>query len=151
MKKTLLALCLSAAALPVVAQAIDADLPAAADPLVWEPVAADGLTLAQFKWVARPIVVFADSPFDPAFVRQMELLEARANELAERDVVVIYDTDPDARSDIRTDLRPRGFSLVLISKDGQIAQRKPFPWDVREIGRAIDKMPIRKQELREAR
>jgi hypothetical protein len=26
--------------------------------------------------------------------------------------------------------------------------RKPFPWDVREITRAIDKMPMRREEMR---
>jgi len=41
--------------------------------------------------------------------------------------------------------------LVLMDKDGQIAQRKPFPWTVREISRAIDKMPLRQEELRTRR
>jgi hypothetical protein len=27
--------------------------------------------------------------------------------------------------------------------------RKPLPWDVREITRTIDKMPMRKREIRE--
>jgi hypothetical protein len=39
---------------------------------------------------------------------------------------------------------------VLIGKDGRVAQRKPSPWDVREIERAIDKMPLRQQEIRDA-
>jgi hypothetical protein len=39
--------------------------------------------------------------------------------------------------------------LTLIGKDGGVFQRKPFAWDVREIIRSIDKMPIRKQEIRD--
>ncbi len=109
---------------------------------------ADRVDLATLKWVARPVVVLADTPEDPAFKQQMSLLTARAGELALRDVIVITDTDPEARSDLRQKLRPRGFMLVLIGKDGGVKLRKPFPWDVRELSRQIDKMPIRQQEIR---
>lgn len=115
------------------------------------PEAAADVTLVQYLWQKRPVVVFADTPADPAFTEQMRLLEDRWPELAERDVVVITDTDPAAASDARTRLRPRGFMFVLIDKDGTVAQRKPFPWDVREISRAIDKMPARQEELRARR
>lgn len=148
MKKTLIALALALAA---PAYATDAALPGEAEVAVWAPLPAEGLTLDQFKWRARPVVVFADSPFDPAFIEQMDLLEARAEALVERDVVVIYDTDPAARSAIRTALRPRGFGLVLIDKQGRVNLRKPFPWDVREISASIDKWPMRQQELRDQR
>ncbi|MCX7644329.1 MAG: DUF4174 domain-containing protein [Rhodobacteraceae bacterium] len=105
--------------------------------------------LADFLWTHRPVVVFADTPADPAFQRQMELLRARPEALAERDVVVIVDTDPAARSPVRTALRPRGFMLAILGKDGRVEQRKPSPWDVREISRAIDRTPLRRQEIRE--
>lgn len=108
----------------------------------------DAVTLDDFKWLARPIVVFADSPNDPRFTEQMELLAARADDLADRDVVVIIDTAPSANSALRKKLRPRGFMLALIGKDGGIKLRKPFPWDVRELARTIDKMPMRKREIR---
>jgi hypothetical protein len=105
--------------------------------------------LNEFKWKNRPIIVFADSDDDPAFVEQMERIAAGAEELTERDVVVIVDTDPAARSDIRLQMRPRGFMLTFVGKDGNVALRKPFPWSVREITRSIDKMPIRQREIRE--
>ena len=104
--------------------------------------------LAPFLWRARPIVVFADTPADPAFRQQMAFLAEDAAALAERDVVVIADTDPGARSALRRALRPRGFMLTLVGKDGGVKLRKPFPWDVREISRVIDKMPMRQQEMR---
>jgi hypothetical protein len=103
--------------------------------------------LAALEYVARPLVVFADSPNQPQFVEQMRLLERDLSGLAVRDVIIITDTDPDARTDVRRTLRPRGFSLVLMDKDGRVALRKPEPWDVREIGRQIDKMPMRIQEI----
>ena len=107
--------------------------------------------LAEFQWIARPVIVFADTPADPAFKRQLELLNARLDELVERDVVVITDTNRDERSDIRTKLRPRGFMLTVIGKDGGVKLRKPFPWDVRELTRQIDKMPLRRQEIIDAK
>ena len=107
--------------------------------------------LDDFHWVSRPLVIFADSPNDLRFRQQMELLAERPEELIERDVVVITDTDPTANSPIRQELRPRGFALVLIGKDGFKYLRKPLPWDVREISRSIDKMPLRQQELKDMR
>ena len=107
------------------------------------------LNLNDFLWEKRPIVVFADTDRDPAFIRQLELLEARSAALDARDVVILTDTDPDALSPLRKKLRPRGFMLVLIGKDGGVKLRKPFPWSVRELSRAIDKMPMRQQEIRD--
>ncbi|MDT8855293.1 DUF4174 domain-containing protein [Paracoccaceae bacterium Fryx2] len=110
------------------------------------PVPAAEVVVADLLWLKRPIVVFADSPDDPAFQRQMALLAADPAALAARDVIVITDTDPDARSALRLKLRPRGFSLVLMDKDFEAKMRKPLPWDVREITRAIDKFPLVRQE-----
>ena len=105
--------------------------------------------LSSLRWTHRPVIVFADSTADPRFVRQMEFLNTRVSELEEREVIVITDTDPGTLSPLREKLRPRGFMLVLIGKDGQVKLRKPAPWDVRELSRTIDKMPMRQQEIRD--
>ena len=112
---------------------------------------ASEVTLEHLQWIARPLVVFANSPRDPDFIDQMEEITDGLERLAERDVIVIVDTDPRGGSDLRTKLRPRGFMLVLIGKDGQIALRKPLPWTVREVSRSIDKMPLRQREIHEGR
>jgi len=112
---------------------------------------ASDVVLDDFLWLNRLIVVFADSDRDPSFKEQMELLNERPEPLIERDVVVIMDTDPRNPSDVRTELRPRGFGFVLIDKDGVIKLRKPVPWDVREITHSIDKTELRQQEVRDAR
>jgi len=116
-----------------------------------ETVRAGVHTLDEYQWVSRPLVIFADSPHDPRFIQQMELLAQWPQDLADRDVVVITDTNPADKTPIRIDLRPRGFALVLIGKDGAIYLRKPTPWHVRELTRSIDKMPIREQELLDMR
>ena len=115
--------------------------------LMTGPVNANG-PLSEYLWQKRPIVVFADSEFDPNYIEQIELLEAGIDELDARDVVILADTDPAMKSELRTELRPRGFVIVLIGKDGGVKLRKASPWDVREISRVIDKMPMRQQEMR---
>lgn len=132
-------------------------LPAAAqetDTSVETPVAAPyivsagDLTLADFLWLNRVIVVFADTDRDPAFQKQMDLLNVRPLDLIERELIIITDTDPSAKSAIRTELRPRGFSLVLIDLDGRVKLRKPSPWSVRELVHSVDKSTIRREEIR---
>jgi hypothetical protein len=137
----------------VAAAAADGDAAASdlevVDPL--EPRDAIGLTLEDFLWVSRPIIIFADSPADPRVAEQLQLLASRPEPLLERDVVILVDTDPSASSAIRTALRPRGFSLVVMQKDGAVGFRRPSPRDVREIIRGIDNFSFRQEELRMGR
>ncbi|MEM6824467.1 MAG: DUF4174 domain-containing protein [Pseudomonadota bacterium] len=153
MRLSLLAFLAAGAAAPVTAT----DTSSAQDALAaWEadPTqvfdAAD-IDLEVFRWIARPIVVFADTPADPRFREQLELLGERPGELTERDVIVIVDSAPAERSEVRKKLRPRGFMMALIGKDGGVKLRKPFPWDIRELSRSIDKMPMRQEEVRARR
>lgn len=138
-------------ALPAVAFATDADVTASAlerwreDPTtIFE---ATEVVDNEFLWIARPILVFSDTDLNPDFQRQVDLLKARMDQLVERDVVVIVDADPAARSDWRQRLRPRGFMLAFVDKDGGVKLRRPAPRDVREITRAIDATPLRQREV----
>lgn len=133
---------------PTDAPAATAQAPAVEAPAGLQVLDAADVALADLKWHKRLVVVFSDTPEDPAFQLQMRFLMAEPKPLEERDVVVITDTDPAAHSELRQKLRPRGFSLVLIDKDNAVSLRKPLPWDVREISRAIDKMPMRREEIR---
>ncbi len=113
------------------------------------PISASEVVLADQLYVHRIVAVFADSPNDPAFIRQMEILAPGVAELALRDVLLVTDTSPKPPSELRARLHPRGFSLVIMDKDGTVAIRKPLPWDAREISRAIDKFPSRRDEMLE--
>ena len=104
-------------------------------------------TLENFEWTQRPIVIFANSDKDPNFISQMEFLSEDLNALKERDIIVLVDTEPSHSSSLRKRLGPHGFAFILIGKDGQVKLRKPSPWNIREIARVIDKMPIRQQEI----
>ena len=122
---------------------------ARADEAPFAPVPASEVVEADLLFLRRPVIVFADSPADPAFIRQMELLSRYYAELAARDVILVTDTDPANPSALRKKLRPRGFSLVLMDKDWKPSIRKPLPWDGREIVNSIDKMPIARTEALE--
>ncbi|MEL7258106.1 MAG: DUF4174 domain-containing protein [Pseudomonadota bacterium] len=111
----------------------------------------ESVDLSEFVWKNRPLVVFADSPEDPRFIQQMAFLNEGLDDLRERDVIILTDPNKDSGSALREQLHPRGFMLALIGKDGRIFLRKPLPWDVREITRAIDKLPTRQQEVRDRR
>lgn len=138
--------------LPAAAQDATAPADAESPPVsAVGPVEAADVTIEQFLWLQRPIVVFADTPNDPLFRRQMDAIDRDLDVLDERDVVVIVDTDPAARTAVRQRLRPRGFSLVLMDKDGEVKRRMPQPQTVREITRTIDRFPLRRQEMLERR
>jgi len=135
-------------------EASESEAGSAGDPVaMWEAeptgvLPAEGVDLDAFQYVARPLVIFGDSPRQPQVVEQLRLIEAAIADLAERDVAVIVDTDPQARSAVRQELRPRGFALVLLDKDGRVTMRRPAPLSVREIAHAIDRTPLRQEEVR---
>lgn len=104
-----------------------------------------------FLWEWRILAIMADTPNDPAFISQMREINERQDALFERDVVVIVDTDRNSGSILRQRLRPRGFMLAIIDKDGEVKQRRPAPRDVREISAVIDRFPLRRQEMLERR
>ena len=101
---------LFAAFLPLAAGAQDAP---------FAPVPASEVVLADLLFLKRAVVVFADSPNDPNYIRQMELLARDTGDLIERDVILITDTTPKPPSELRQTLHPRGFSLVILDKDGK--------------------------------
>lgn len=107
--------------------------------------------LDEFLWAFRALVVFANGSDDPRYLQQIDLLRDGEELLADREVVVLSDTDPAARLPIRLALRPRDFQVVLVDKDGVIMLRKPFPSTVREITRSIDRTPLRLREVEERR
>lgn len=113
------------------------------------PAGAQDDPLAEYRWVARPIIIFADSPRDPRVVEQLGEFELGRRDLEDRDVVVIVDTEQD--SPLRDRFHPRDFQFLLIGKDGEVKYRKPDPVPVRELARVIDRTPMRLDELQAER
>lgn len=107
--------------------------------------------LAPFRWKKRVLVLFAPTPEDPRLKRQLDLLSESPELLAERDVVIVIDADPERPGRLREIFRPVDFAFVLVDKAGELALRKPVPWGVDELADFIDSLPIRQQEIAEAR
>jgi hypothetical protein len=103
--------------------------------------------LSTYVGVARPVVVFADGSDDPLLTDQLEQLNRRARELEERDVVLLIDTDPVSGGTLRQQLRPHGFTVVLLDKDGGVALRQSQPTPAQTLVRLIDRMPLRREEI----
>ena len=89
-----------ALALPALSHSAGADEAPAVVP-AFAPVPAAEVVEADLLFVRRPVIVFADSPNDPAFVRQMQLLERYYPQFEARDVILIIDTDPATPSALR--------------------------------------------------
>jgi len=135
--------CLALTLVALAATVTVAQTPAAA---VQAESASEQPTLEELLWVARPLVVFADTPDDPRFQQQLRMLNERPEDLTDRDVVVMTDSSPDEEGPLRKELRPRGFGIVLIDKDGVVVRRFPAPVPAREIVNQIDRLPSRREE-----
>ncbi|RDV15552.1 DUF4174 domain-containing protein [Pontibacter diazotrophicus] len=124
-----------------------------------------GNILEQYKWKKRPLLIFAPSAENPAYVRQKELIQADKAALNDRDMVVIeligqdkvYVNGTRQKGQHGQDLRSRfqvpqeAFSVILIGKDGTEKQRNNGTVALENIFGLIDQMPMRRQEMRENR
>jgi len=108
------------------------------------PKAAD---LDQYRWHNRPLVIFAPSKTDPAYVEQMAMLEKHKSELAEREIIVLSDTSPNENGTLRKQLNPKGFEVVLVGKDGGMKLRETTPLSTEVLLSTIDRMPMRQARL----
>ncbi|SDD62071.1 protein of unknown function [Paracoccus isoporae] len=113
------------------------------------PLAADTVDLDAFRWEARPVVVMAPSADDADFTRQMEVFAEAAAEIAERDMVIVTDTDPQADGTLRRKLSPQGFAVYLIGKDGGVKFSAAEPVGMSRLAEIIDAMPMRRREMRD--
>ena len=105
--------------------------------------------LAGMRWEKRPVLIFASSGEDPAYRRQMTLLQQAAQALAERDIVVLSDLDPRTPSPLRQGFQPGGFKLVLVGKDGGVKLERDSVLSPDELFAVIDRMPMRMREAAE--
>jgi hypothetical protein len=102
--------------------------------------------LASFRWDARPVLVFAEAD-DPRLERQLMLFEANAADMAERRNLVIVDTG--AGRTLRARFQPEGFTVILVGLDGGEKFRSGSVVDPNQLDKLIDRMPMRRREMRE--
>lgn len=117
--------------------------------------------LAPHAWEHRPIVVFAPSPDDEMFERQMELFQAHRPGLDDRDIVV-YRVFEDAKPRGPDDVEPQGvadalrrrfqptapFTVILVGKDTTEKLRTDDVLQIEKLFDTIDAMPMRQREMK---
>jgi hypothetical protein len=106
-------------------------------------------TLDQYRWTNRPVLLFAPSERDEAYLLQMKILDADKSGLAERDILVLSDISALGKGKLRETLQIDGFEIILIGKDGGVKFRSKTPISVEELFSLIDAMPMRRQEMRD--
>lgn len=127
--------------------------------------AAHANPLADLQWEKRVVLLFAKSRSDAALDKQVELLRERRPDLQERDMLVIVvegaqDAIPaigytplprGSGRNLRNLFSPakRGFTGILIGKDGQEKSRWQSPAQPDTIFELVDAMPMRAQEMKD--
>lgn len=110
-------------------------------------------TLRKNRDTKRLVLVIARTAEQADFKKQKALLAANAEELTDRDVVVLevfYDKLPPADEQFLAHLiggRP-AFAVVLIGKDGGVKVKRLRPIMPASLFETIDTMPMRRQEMR---
>jgi hypothetical protein len=106
--------------------------------------------LEKYRDKNRLLLIFAPSPQDPRYLEQRRLLEGSEMELDERDLRVLefFEDGSQAAAWERFEVAPGMFIAVLIGKDGDEKERFMAPANSTELFALIDRMPMRRRELR---
>ncbi len=118
-----------------------------AGPMVFIVPPIDVVDLKEYRWTHRPVLIFAASETEPAYVEQRAALGAAVDGLIERDIVVLTETEPADTGPIRRLFDVEGFEVLLIGKDRGLKLRQPEPVDTDALFAVIDAMPMRRQEM----
>ncbi|MDO7846117.1 DUF4174 domain-containing protein [Hymenobacter sp. M29] len=111
-------------------------------------------TLRENRWQKRVLLLVAPTAQDADFRQQKALLAAQASELAERDFLVIEllndQLSPASRQFFiqKTGLPPTRFAAVLIGKDGGVKEKSSRPMKPEDLFGTVDKMPMRREEMK---
>lgn len=99
------------------------------------------------KGHARPIVVLSDSRDDPRVAKQISALDGTRPELTNRNIQVLREADGQGPLHKKLGVAEKGFSVVLVGKDGTVKKVWKDPVDPKQIFTIIDAMPMRRDEM----
>jgi hypothetical protein len=110
------------------------------------------LDLSRYQDKNRVLLIFAPSKTDPRWRKQNALLKNSAGAFRDRDLVRLddWETGGTRGAALRTryGVKPGHFRVLLIGKDGHIASGSPAPISISELTAQIDRMPMRREEMR---
>lgn len=110
--------------------------------------------LPKQRWQKRVVLLCAPNSASSELKAQRQQLAAAPAELQERDIVVrevLFDqlSGPDRQYITqKLGVKPTGFTLLLIGKDGGVKRRETAPISQASLFGTIDTMPMRRQEAR---
>ncbi|MCK7592635.1 DUF4174 domain-containing protein [Pseudomarimonas salicorniae] len=117
-----------------------------------------GGPLADWRWQARLLLVFAPDATHPDLLRQRELVAGAAAGARERELLVIevagdeVTPAPGGTAPAAADLRRHfsvpatDFAVLLVGKDGGVKQRAQSALEACALFARIDLMPMRRRE-----
>ena len=125
------------------------------------PAQAMAAELSDYLWQSRPLLVFAPSDSDPRLVETVRRIEGSRCDFVDRDMVLgrivtegtstldghVVDTNQARRLLSEFGISPKGFSVVLIGKDGGEKLRVNDIPDLQAIYAVVDGMPMRGREM----
>ncbi len=110
--------------------------------------------LSRYHDKNRLLLVFAPSPTDPRWRHQDVLLAKSRAQFADRELLRFDFFERGGRRGVGADLRARyhirsgSFRILLIGKDGHAAYSGAMPMALRDLMGRIDRMPMRRDEMR---
>ena len=107
--------------------------------------------LSSFKWKNRVLVVLAPSDHDPRLREQHGIAEAAAAGFSERDLIVVAEIGTEGALHRMFGTRVGDFQVVLVGKDGHSTLQWSKPVSSEVLFSVIDKMPMRRDEMRQQR
>jgi len=103
--------------------------------------------LASYKWKNRVLVILAPSDNDLQLKEQRASAAASAAGFSERDLIVVTEIGVEGPIHRKFGIRQSDFQVLLIGKDGHSALQWPKPVTSEVIFSAIDRMPMRRDEI----
>jgi Domain of unknown function (DUF4174) len=103
--------------------------------------------LASYKWKNRVLVILAPSDNDPQVKEQRASAAASAAGFSERDLIVVSEIGLEGPIHRKFGIGQSDFQVLLIGKDGHSALQWPKPVSSEVIFSAIDRMPMRRDEM----
>lgn len=107
------------------------------------------------RWQKRVLLLCAPDASSAELLRQQQLLAPERTGLAERDIVVrtfVLNTQlPAADAALlreKLGVASKGFTVLLIGKDGGVKRRETQPVSAASLFATIDGMPMRREEMR---
>lgn len=128
------------------------------------PCDGKSVTLDQFKWENRVLLIFAKDSDSDMYQAQIDSLHSHREGLTDRDLVIfsMFDQecstvddniiDDTSAETIRNNFsdQKETYSIFLIGKDGGVKLQKNQLLSVDELFNTIDRMPMRQREMRDS-